>query len=155
MGMSSGGGRRRGRAGFADMNVTPLVDVMLVLLVVFMVTAPLLTSGLRVELPQVQAVSTTVRDSKLVVTVTKDERIVFGEKDVTDNVEQALLNSPRIQAERELYIRADKQARYGVVARVVAAARAAGVSGLNLLVQPELVEDDSDDNATSGKAAKP
>ena len=155
MGMSSGGGRRRGRAGFADMNVTPLVDVMLVLLVVFMVTAPLLTSGLRVELPQVQAVSTTVRDSKLVVTVTKDERIVFGEKDVTDNVEQALLNSPRIQAERELYIRADKQARYGVVARVVAAARAAGVSGLNLLVQPELVEDDGDDTAASGKAAKP
>lgn len=157
MGMSSGGGRRRGRAGFADINVTPLVDVMLVLLVVFMVTAPLLTSGLRVELPDVQAVSTTVRDSKLVVTVTKDERIMFGEKDVTDDVERALIDSPRIQKERELYIRADKEARYGAVARVVAAARAAGVEGLNLLVQPEIVEEDpaEADKAGKPKAGKP
>ncbi len=142
MGAALGGGkRRRGRAGFSDINVTPLVDVMLVLLVVFMVTAPLLTTGLRVELPRVTAVSTPVRDSKLVVTVTRDEKIMFGEKDVTANVEEALLTSARIQAEREVYIRADKEARYRVVARVVAAARAAGVEGLNLLVEPEIVEE--------------
>jgi biopolymer transport protein TolR len=135
MGMSLG--NRRGR-GFSDINITPLVDVMLVLLVVFMVTAPLLTSGLRVELPNVRAQSTPVTDTKLVVTVTKDERILFGEKDVTKDVEQVLAKSERIQKERELYIRADKNARYGAVARVVAAARAAGVEGLNLLVEPEL-----------------
>ena len=63
---------------------------------------------------------------------------MFAEKDVTENVEQVLKSSARIQKERELYIRADKRARYGVVARVVAAARAAGVDGLNLLVQPEI-----------------
>ncbi|MEM9692283.1 MAG: biopolymer transporter ExbD [Myxococcota bacterium] len=137
--MGTGDGRRRrGRGGFSDINVTPMVDVMLVLLVVFMVTAPLLTSGLRVELPRVQATNTPVRDSKLVVSVTADEKILFAEKDVTANVEQVLLNSDRVQLERELYIRADKAARYGVVARVVAAARAAGVEGLNLLVEPEL-----------------
>jgi len=111
---------------------------MLVLLVVFMVTAPLLTSGLRVELPSVRAQNTPVTDTKLVVTVTKEEKIVFGEKDVTNDVEEVLRTSERIQKERELYIRADKAARYGVVARVVAAARAAGVEGLNLLVEPEL-----------------
>lgn len=141
MGIGTGGRKRRGRRGFSDINVTPLVDVMLVLLVVFMVTAPLLTSGLRVELPRVQAHNTPVRDTKLVVSVTREERIIFGERDVTKNVEQALKSSPRIQRERELYIRADKTARYGVVARVVAAARAAGVTGLNLLVEPKVVED--------------
>lgn len=140
MGAAVGGGRGR-RSGFSDINVTPLVDVMLVLLVVFMVTAPLLTTGLRVELPNVQATNTPVKDTKLIVSVTKDEKILFGEDDVTPNVEDVLLNNPRIQKEKELYIRADKDARYGVVARVVAAARAAGVEGLNLLVEPELVEE--------------
>jgi len=135
-----GGGRRRGRGGFSDINVTPLVDVMLVLLVVFMVTAPLLTTGLRVELPEVTAHNTPVRDSKLVVTVTRDERILFGERDVTDSIERVLRDSPRVQRERELYVRADKEARYAAVARVVAAARAAGVDGLNLLVEPEIEE---------------
>ena len=138
MGMSAGGsGKRRGR-GFSDINVTPLVDVMLVLLVVFMVTAPLLTTGLRVELPNVEAASTPVKDTKLVVTVTKEEKILFGEDDVTTNVEDVLSQNPRVQKEKELYIRADKAARYGAVARVVAAARAAGVECLTLLVEPEI-----------------
>jgi len=138
MGAKLGSGRGRRSGGFNEINVTPFVDVMLVLLVVFMVTAPLLTTGLRVELPQVRAHNTPVRDTKLIVSVSKDERIMFGEKDVTANVEEVLRNSPRIQKEKELYIRADKAARYGVVARVVAAARAAGVEGLNLLVEPEV-----------------
>ena len=128
------GGRKR---GFSEINVTPLVDVMLVLLVVFMVTAPLLTAGLRVELPNVEAHDTAVKDTKLVVTVTKEERILFGEDDVTPSIEEALAQNARVQKEKELYIRADKNARYGAVARVVAAARAAGVEGLNLLVEPE------------------
>lgn len=136
MAMTSGTGRR-GRRGFSDINVTPFVDVMLVLLVVFMVTAPLLTTGLPVELPNVEASNTPVRDSKLVVTVTKDEKILFGEDDVTARVEDELAGNARIQKEKELYIRADKNARYAVVARVVAAARAAGVASLNLLVEPE------------------
>ena len=133
------GGKRRGR-GFSDINVTPLVDVMLVLLVVFMVTAPLLTASLRVELPNVEAKETAVRDTKLVVTVTKEEKILFGEDDVTQNIEDVLAKNERVQKEKELYIRADKSAHYGVVARVVAAARAAGVEGLNLLVEPEVEE---------------
>lgn len=141
MGGSVGGGKRRGGGGFTDINVTPLVDVMLVLLVVFMITAPLLATTLRVELPNVEAQETSVKDSKLVVTVTKDEKILFGEEDVTKDVEAVLMTNPRVQKEKELYIRADKEARYGAVARVVAAARAAGVEGLNLLVQPELEEE--------------
>lgn len=134
MSLSSG---NRGASGFREINVTPLVDVMLVLLIVFMVTAPLLTTGLHIDLPEVQATNTPIKDAKLVVSITKDERILFGEADVTGAIERVLLENARVQKEHELYIRADKDARYGVVARAVAAARAAGVTSLNLLVDPE------------------
>ena len=140
--------RGRGRGGFATINITQLVDVMLGLVVVCMVTAPLLTTGLRIDLPEVKAASTPVQDARLLVTVTKDEHILFGEKDVTQSVEIELRTNARVQQESELYIRADKDARYGVVAKVVAAARSSGVKSLNLLVQPELEEDPSDTPAT-------
>ena len=149
MGMQVGS-RRRGK--FRDINVTPLMDVMLVLLIVFMVTAPLLTTGLRIDLPEVKAAETPVKDARLLVTVTKEERVLFGEKDVTGKVAQALRDSQRVQKERELYIRADKDARYGVVADVVAAARSSGVESLNLLVQPEM-EEVPDEPEKPGKPA--
>jgi len=148
---ASVGGKRRG-SGFADINVTPLVDVMLVLLVIFMITAPLLATGLRVELPEVKATEVPLKDTKLVVTVKPDETIWFGERDVTATIEEELIRHPRVQIEKELYIRADKNARYGVVARVVAAARRAGVEGLNLLVQPEI---EGESTAQPVKAAPP
>jgi biopolymer transport protein TolR len=160
VGIQLGGGTRRG-GRFRDINVTPLVDVMLVLLIVFMVTAPLLTAGLRIDLPEVKAANTPAKDTKLLVTVTKDERILLGERDVTASVDRALKESERVQTEQELYIRADKDARYGVVAKVVAAARNSGVESLNLLVQPELVEDEAGDEPQAqatkqpGKPAEP
>ncbi len=128
---------RGGRGNFSTINITPLVDVILVLLVVFMVTAPLLATSLRVELPVVTAEQTSLRDTKLVVTVTKDGNVVFDDRDVTADIEEVLLLDARVQSEREVYVRADKDARYGDVARVVAAARAAGVDGINLLVEPD------------------
>jgi biopolymer transport protein TolR len=128
---------KKGRGAFTEINVTPLVDVMLVLLIVFMVTAPLLATGLRIDLPNVQAANTPVKDAKLIVSITKDERVMLGEIDVTANLENELKNNARVQTEKELYIRADEQAHYGVVARAVAAARSAGVTSLNLLVNPE------------------
>src|SRR3954468_9152989 len=128
---------RKRRGGFAEINVTPLVDGMLVLLMVFMVTAPLLTTGLRIDLPNVQASNTPVKDAKLVVSITKDDRLLLGESDVTADLETVLKTNARVQSEKELYIRADEQAHYGVVARAVAAARSAGVTSLNLLVSPE------------------
>lgn len=139
MGAAVSTGRRRG--GFREINITPFVDVMLVLMVVFMVTAPLLTTGLRIDLPEVRAAETPVKDQRLLVTITKENRIYFGDIDVTETIAQSLEENLRVQTERELYIRADKEARYGTVALVVAAARSNGVESLNLLVQPELEEE--------------
>ena len=153
MGVSLGGAAR-GRRNFRDINVTPLVDVMLVLLVVFMVTAPLLTTGLRISLPKVEAAQTPVKDARLLVTVTADERVLFGDEDVTNRVAEAFRENERVQTERELYIRADDKARYGAVAQVVAAARNSGVESLNLLVQPEL-EPADDEPSTEPETAEP
>lgn len=122
---------------------------MLVLLIVFMVTAPLLTTGLKIDLPEVQAAETPVKDSRLLVTVTKEGRVLFGERDVTGKVPEAFRESARVQTEQQLYIRADKAARYGIVAEVVAAARNTGVSSLNLLVQPEDEPLDAVDDETA------
>ncbi len=137
MALSTSGRTQAKVGGFHDINVTPMVDVMLVLLIVFIVTAPLLTTGLRIDLPEVQATNTPVKDAKLVVTITKEERILLGDTDVTGNLEEVLRTNIRVQKEKELYIRADKTAHYGVVARAVAAARSAGINSLNLLVEPE------------------
>lgn len=137
--MALSGSRRsvNERGGFRDINVTPLVDVMLVLLIVFMATAPLLATGLHVDLPEVQAANMPLKDAKLVLSISRDERIVFDGHDVTEDLEHVLDTNKRVQAEHELYILADKGAHYGIVARAVAAARAAGVKSLNLLVDPE------------------
>jgi outer membrane biosynthesis protein TonB len=78
-----GGGGRAGARGLHEINVTPLVDVMLVLLVVFMVTAPLLATGLKVELPKVQAANTPVPDERIVLSITRDERMFLGEREIT------------------------------------------------------------------------
>jgi biopolymer transport protein TolR len=148
MGASVGrGGRRR----FRDINITPLVDVMLVLLVVFMVTAPLLTTGLKIELPNVQTTTNTpVKDGQLIVTVTAEGRVLFGDEDVTGRVFRSFSDNVRVQTERELYIRADKNVRYGTVAEVVAAARKSGVESLNLLVEPDAADEEQDE-AEKGK----
>ena len=141
--MAFSSGRR-----FNDINVTPLVDVMLVLLIVFMVTAPLLPTGLKVDLPEVGSELTPLRDTQLVVTVTANDRVVFGERDVTADVEEVLSLDEGVRREREIYVRADKNAHYGTVARVVAAARKAGVEGINLLVEP-------DGDSTDPEASRP
>src|ERR1035438_3999105 len=106
MALSTG---KRGGGAMRDINVTPMVDVMLVLLIVFMVAAPLLTSGLHIDLPEVQATNTPVKDAKLVLSITREEKILFGEDDVTADVEKALLQNPRVQKEHELYIRSEER----------------------------------------------
>jgi biopolymer transport protein TolR len=128
---------KKGGSGFHDINMTPLVDVMLVLLVVFMVTAPLLATGLKVELPKVEATNTPVPDEALVVSITRDEKVFFGETEVKGALGDVLAHDARVSSTHKLFIRADKDTRYEAVAHAVSEARAAGVTSLNLLVEPE------------------
>ncbi|MDB5218101.1 MAG: Biopolymer transport protein ExbD/TolR, partial [Myxococcaceae bacterium] len=107
MGMGGGGGGGRGRrrmGGMNEINVTPLIDVMLVLLVIFMVTAPLLTTGVQVDLPKVKSAPMQMDEAKLLVIITADEHVYLGKDEITASVEDKLKTNARIQEEKELYV---------------------------------------------------
>ena len=135
-----GGGRRRRSGGMNEINVTPLIDVMLVLLVIFMVTAPLLTTGVQVDLPKVKSAPMQTDDSKLLVIVTADEHVYLGKDEITEAVEDRLKTNARLQEEKELYVQADENVKYGAVLRVMAAARSAGVEKLGMVTDPLVVK---------------
>ncbi len=144
MGMGGGGGggsgRRRRMGGMNEINVTPLIDVMLVLLVIFMVTAPLLTTGVQVDLPKVKSAPMQTDDSKLLIIVTADEHVYLGKDEITAAIEDRLKTNSRLQEEKELYVQADENVKYGVVLRVMAAARSAGVEKLGMITDPLVVK---------------
>lgn len=134
--MSSG---RRGGA-MSEINVTPLVDVMLVLLIIFMVTAPLITQGVEVDLPKTKAEALEGTDKKMVLTVTKQKKIFIGTN--SDNpipfeaLEEKLKANAKLQAEKELYLHADRGLEYGFVIDVMAKLRRAGVEKLGMVTDP-------------------
>ena len=137
---ADGGGRRRRMGGMNDINVTPLIDVMLVLLVIFMVTAPLLTTGVHVDLPKARSAPMQADDTKLLVIVTRDEQVFLGKDEITGAVEERMKTNARLQEDRELYIQADENVKYGAVLRVMAAARNAGVEKLGMITDPLVVK---------------
>lgn len=140
MGVAGGGGRRRRMGGMNEINVTPLIDVMLVLLVIFMVTAPLLTTGVQVDLPKVKSAPMQTDDSKMLVIITADEHVFLGKDEITAALEDRLKTNARLQEDKELYVQADENVKYGVVLRVMAAARAAGVEKLGMITDPLVVK---------------
>lgn len=137
IGGGRGGRRRRRRAMLADINVTPFVDVMLVLLIVFMVTAPLLTAGVPVELPRTEAKPLPADDRPLTITVRSDGAIFIQETEI----ELAEL-LPQLSAvadagyEQRIFIRADAASNYGRVAEVMSAISAAGYRNIGLVTEP-------------------
>jgi biopolymer transport protein TolR len=139
VGMSVGGGKGRRMGGMNEINVTPLIDVMLVLLVIFMVTAPLLTTGVHVDLPKVKSAPMPTDDTKMMVIVTADEHVYLGKDEITGNIEEKLKTNARLQEEKELYIQADENVKYGAVLRVMSAARTAGVEKLGMVTDPLVV----------------
>jgi biopolymer transport protein TolR len=136
--MAFGGGDSGGRRAMTDINVTPLVDVMLVLLIIFMVTAPLIQSGVKVDLPKASAQQMEHSEEKLVLTITRDRRIFLGDAEIRgDQLEQKLAANARIQKDKELYLHADRSLPYGQVVEVMAVARRAGVENLGMITDPE------------------
>jgi biopolymer transport protein TolR len=133
MAFSSGGGK----APLGEINVTPLVDVMLVLLIIFMVSAPMMNTGVDVDLPAAQAPQVEVNDEKLLLTVTRDQKVYLGRDEVSyDKLEATLLANERMQREKELYVQADATVPYGFVVKVIAIVKKAGISKLGLVTDP-------------------
>lgn len=136
MGMGTGGSRR----AMSEINVTPLVDVMLVLLIIFMVTAPLISQGVPVDLPQTQASALSGDEKKLVLTLTKDKQIFIGTNADNpipyDQLETKLRANEKLKAEKELYLHADRALEYGFVVDVMAIVKRAGVEKMGMVTDP-------------------
>ena len=129
------GGRSRAHRPMAEINVTPMVDVMLVLLIVFMVTAPLLTTGVPVDMPKAEARAIKDDDNKpLEVTITKDNLLYVGETKVErDRLIELLTAMTNNDPERRIYIRADQALSYGMVMEVLGGLNKAGFRKVALL----------------------
>ena len=139
MAFSTGGG---GNAPMADINVTPMVDVMLVLLVIFMVTAPLLQQGIKVDLPNADAPPMkTSTEERLVLTLTRDGKAYLGKTEVPiDRITELLANNEKLKLDKELYFHADQELPYGLVVKVMAAAKAGGAESLAMVTDPTVAE---------------
>ena len=135
MGFSNGGGGRRGT--LAEINVTPLVDVMLVLLIIFMVTAPMIQQGVKVDLPEAKAAPVEETEKKLVLSLRTDRAIFVGEAEVAlAELEDKLKHNPKAQADKEIYLHADKNLPYGFVVEVMAAVQRAGIPAMGMITDP-------------------
>jgi biopolymer transport protein TolR len=146
MGMSAGsaksGGRRgrrgRGNSPISEINVTPLVDVMLVLLIVFMVAAPLMTMGVPVDLPQTRAKAMPVTAKPITITVTPDGAISIDNEPVTIDALVSTVQSLATQGTDErLYVRGDSTAQYGMIMQVMGALSAAGFDKIGLITEQQ------------------
>jgi len=137
MAMMSSSGRAGDRRIMAEINVTPLVDVMLVLLIIFMVTAPMLTQGVDVNLPQASAKALRSDEERLVVTVDANSRIFIGKQAVEFNRMGGVLKQIVAQrTDRQVYFRADRSVPYGFVVKVIAEVRNSGVEKLGMVTEP-------------------
>jgi biopolymer transport protein TolR len=126
-----------GDGAISQINVTPLVDVMLVLLVIFMVTAPILQQGVSVSLPQVEAAPLTGDGEELLVTVAGDGRVFLNEDEMdTTALAEKLGGLVAGKPEQQVFLRADQTVPYGEVMRVIASLRSAGVARLGMVTEP-------------------
>ncbi|MEE2665497.1 MAG: biopolymer transporter ExbD [Myxococcota bacterium] len=136
--MAASVGPRGGRRAMSEINVTPLVDVMLVLLVIFMVTAPMMQQGIDVDLPQTTTQPLRVKDDPLILTVKQDGTYLLGSNEVALEELQTKLEALfDARGNKDLYLRADRDAPYGIVVKGMAAAREAGTQQLGVVTEPE------------------
>jgi len=138
---SSSRGRRQIGTSLSEINVTPFVDVMLVLLVIFMVTAPMMQSGIGINLPQAETDSKPA-EAGLTLTVTKDQYIHIGENTYNINLLERRLteyffNKPK----KVIYLQGDKDLPYGIVVRILDIAKKAGIEVIGIITEPIDIKD--------------
>jgi biopolymer transport protein TolR len=130
-----------GRQTLSEINVTPLVDVMLVLLIIFMVTAPLIQQGVEVNLPDARAKAVDAEEQKLVLSIKADRSLWLGTTEDAarvplDRLEQRLRANARAQKDRELFLMADQSLPYGFVVDVMATVQRAGITNVGMITNP-------------------
>jgi biopolymer transport protein TolR len=122
----------------SEINVTPFVDVMLVLLIIFMVTAPMMLQGVDVDLPETTTQPLRVRDEPLVLSVKKDGKYFVGRREIPlAALEEKLRAIFEGRDNKEIFLRADRDAPYGLVVKALAAARLAGAKQLGMVTEAE------------------
>ena len=128
---------RGGGSSIAQINVTPLVDVMLVLLVIFMVTAPIIQQGVAVDLPKTRAAPLTAQEEPLVVGVAQNGAIYLNDSPIAiGELRAKLVAIAQAKPDHQVLLRADRNVPYGEVVRVIAAVKEAGVSRLGMVTEP-------------------
>ncbi len=128
---------QRNGTTISQINVTPLVDVMLVLLVIFMVTAPIIQQGVQVNLPQAKAGAIPGKETQLVVAITRNGRIYLNDNPMTlAELGQKLRAIHQLQRDKEVYLRADQDVRYGVVMKTITEIKQAGIERLGMVTRP-------------------
>lgn len=128
---------RRTSHTFSEINVTNLVDVMFVLLVIFMLVAPLMKHGIDVDLPEISTKGIDLKD-ELVITVDRDRRIYLDERRISlDSLEKRLQEIYETRPDTTIFLKADKQVPYGFVVRIMGRVRKVGIEKLGMVTEPE------------------
>ena len=134
MGSFNSGGTQ---SPMAEINTTPLVDVMLVLLIIFIITAPLMTHSVKVDLPRASSTPTPEKPVTLQVSITADNRVFVGSEEIgPDALESRFRAAVEADRNTELHLMADRSTRYEAVADTMSAARRAGLSKIGFVTQP-------------------
>jgi biopolymer transport protein ExbD/biopolymer transport protein TolR len=126
----------RTQSSLADINITPLVDVVLVLLIIFMITAPVLQSGIEVNVPHTRSVKE-VTEERLVISIDKDQRVFLGNDPVNINeIPDKLHQKIRDPQNQSIYVRADENVSFGAFATVMDAVKSSGITNVSIVTQP-------------------
>ncbi len=134
--MTGGGGGKKKL--MSDINVTPFVDIMLVLLIIFMVTSPMMTQGVDVNLPQTQAKEMKTDEDPLILTVDINKEISIEKNKIElSELEEKLSTMFKYRDNKELLLRADKDIPYGFIMQVTARIKGAGIEKLGMITEPE------------------
>jgi biopolymer transport protein TolR len=126
----------RTTSSLADINITPLVDVVLVLLIIFMITAPVLQSGIEVNVPKTRTVKE-ITEERLVISIDKDQKVFLGNDPVNINeIADKLHQKIRDPQNQYIYVRADENVPFGAFATVMDAVKSSGITNVSIVTQP-------------------
>jgi len=128
--------RRHGGRSLAEINVTPLVDVVLVLLIIFMLTAPILQSGIEVSVPKTKSVNE-ITEERIVISITRAQRVFLGNDPVNINeIGNVLRQKVRDPEHQSIYLRADENVPFGAFATVMDAVKSSGITNVSIVTEP-------------------